>query len=144
MSFNVLVAYDRSDLSRKAVEEAKEQIKLAEDAVVHIVTVISNGGPTVNATLARSFMNDLAKEARPAIESIRKELEEGGIKCKTDILLDYTFRNPASQLIDYAKENEIELIVLGSRGLGGVGRFFLGSVSSQVVHQAHCKVLVVK
>lgn len=58
--------------------------------------------------------------------------------------MDYTFRNPASQLIDYAKENEIELIVLGSRGLGGVGRFFLGSVSSQIVHQAECKVLVVK
>ncbi|MCT1902791.1 universal stress protein [Oceanobacillus sojae] len=144
MSFNILVAYDGSDLSRKAVEEAKKQVKLAEDAVLHVVTVISNGGPTVNVALARSFMNDLAEEARPAIESIREELEGAGIACKADILMDYTFRNPASQLIDYAKENEIELIVLGSRGLGGVGRFFLGSVSSQIVHQAQCKVLVVK
>ncbi|GGP14927.1 universal stress protein [Oceanobacillus neutriphilus] len=144
MSFNILVAYDGSDLSRKAVEEAKKQVELAEKAVLHVVTVISNGGPTVNVALARSFMNDLAEEARPAIESFREELEETGIKCKTDILMDYTFRNPASQLIDYAKENEVELIVLGSRGLGGVGRFFLGSVSSQIVHQAQCKVLVVK
>lgn len=144
MSFNILVAYDGSDLSRKAVEEAKKQVKLAEDAVLYVVTVISNGGPTVNVALARSFMNDLAEEARPAIESIREELEGAGIACKANILMDYTFRNPASQLIDYAKENEIELIVLGSRGLGGVGRFFLGSVSSQIVHQAQCKVLVVK
>ncbi|WP_080875408.1 universal stress protein [Oceanobacillus timonensis] len=144
MSFNILVAYDGSDLSKKAVEEAKNQTKLAEDAVIHVATVISNGGPTMNAALARSFMNDLADEARPPIEKVREEMKQEGIDSKAEILMDYTFRNPGAQLIDYAKEKDIDLIVLGSRGLGGVGRFILGSVSSQVVHQAPCKVLIVK
>ncbi|CEI82447.1 Universal stress protein F [Oceanobacillus oncorhynchi] len=144
MSMNILVAYDGSDLSKKAVEEAKEQVKLAEDAIVHVVTVISNGGPTVNAALARAFMDDLAEEARPAIHEIYKDLEADGIACETEVLIDYSFRNPGSKVIEYAKEKEIDLIVLGSRGLGGVGRFLLGSVSTQIVHQSACKVLVVK
>ncbi|MFD1065187.1 universal stress protein [Oceanobacillus locisalsi] len=144
MRTDILVAYDGSDLSKKAVEEAKKQTKLAEEAVLHVVTIISNSGPTVNAALARSFMNDLAEEVRPAVDSVQEELEQEGIACKTDILMDYSFRNPGAQLIDYAKEKDIDLMVLGSRGLGGVGRLILGSVSSQVVHQAPCKVMIVK
>ncbi|WP_066195266.1 universal stress protein [Gracilibacillus timonensis] len=144
MTTNILVAYDSSELSEKAVEEAKRQAQLVENAVIHVVTVVSHGGPTTNAMLARSFMNDLAEEARPGLERIQNELEKEGLPCTSDVLLDYSFRNPGSKLVEYADENQIELIVLGSRGLGGVGKFLLGSVSSQIVQQAKCKVLILK
>ncbi|NBJ69237.1 MULTISPECIES: universal stress protein [Clostridia] len=144
MAENILVAYDGSELSRKAVEEAKKQAKLVKDAVVYAVTVITHAGPTANAALARSFMGDMAEEIRPSMERIREEFEAEGINCKAEVLLDYSFRNPSSQIVEYAKENQIDLIILGSRGLGGVGRFLLGSVSSQIVQRAECKVLVVK
>lgn len=144
MSVRILVAYDGSELSRKAVEEAKKQSKLYEDAVVHAVTVITHGGPTTNIALARSFMREMAEEVRPSMEKIREELEEDGVHCTTQILVDDSFRNPGAQIIDYAKENGVELIVLGSRGLGGVGRLLLGSVSGQIVQHAECKVLIVK
>lgn len=98
----------------------------------------------MNAALARTFMNDLAEEARPAIQEVYNDLEADGITCETEVLIDYSFRNPGYKVIEYAKEKEIDLIVIGSRGLGGVGRLLLGSVSTQIVHQAACKVLVVK
>jgi nucleotide-binding universal stress UspA family protein len=50
----------------------------------------------------------------------------------------------ASQLIDYAGENEIDLIVAGSRGLSRVQSWLLGSVSRKLVHYAGCSVMIVK
>lgn len=143
MSETILVAYDGSELSKKAVEEAKQQAKYS-NANVHAVTVVTHAGPTTNAVLARSFMSDMAEDLRPIMEQIKQEFDKEGINCKVEVLVDYSFRNPGVQLLEYAKENKIDLIVLGSRGLGNVGRLFLGSVSNQIVQRAECRVLIVK
>lgn len=47
-------------------------------------------------------------------------------------------------ILKYAKENAIDIIVIGSRGLGGIREFVLGSVSHNVVQSARIPVLVVK
>jgi nucleotide-binding universal stress UspA family protein len=52
--------------------------------------------------------------------------------------------NPAEEIIRLASIYEADLIVLGSRGLTGVNRILKGSVSSQVVSEAPCTVMVVK
>jgi nucleotide-binding universal stress UspA family protein len=51
---------------------------------------------------------------------------------------------PASQIIDFAQENAIELIVIPSHGRTGLSRFFLGSVAEKVIRFAHCPVLVLR
>jgi nucleotide-binding universal stress UspA family protein len=143
MSENILVAYDGSELSKKAMEEAKKQAKFS-NANVHAVTVVTHAGPTTNAILARSFMSDMAEDLRPIMERIQQDFVKERINCKAEVLVDYSFRNPSVQLLEYANENKIDLIILGSRGLGNVGRFFLGSVSNQIVQRAECRVLIVK
>jgi nucleotide-binding universal stress UspA family protein len=50
--------------------------------------------------------------------------------------------SPATALLDAAKD--ADLVIVGSRGHGGLASILLGSVSSQVVHHAHCPVLVVR
>jgi nucleotide-binding universal stress UspA family protein len=51
--------------------------------------------------------------------------------------------DPAGALLDYANNNQVDHIVIGSRGLSSLRRY-LGSVSSRVVAQAQCTVTVVK
>lgn len=51
---------------------------------------------------------------------------------------------PADELLDYAEANEINLIVIGSRGLSGLKKLVLGSVSQKVVNNAECSVFIVK
>ena len=51
---------------------------------------------------------------------------------------------PAEAIVDAARSEQVDLVVVGSHGRGGVGRFFIGSVSDHVVRHAHCPVLVVR
>lgn len=52
--------------------------------------------------------------------------------------------SPAVVILDFAKSNDMDLIIMGSRGLGVVKGVLLGSVSQYVVEQSECPVLVVK
>jgi nucleotide-binding universal stress UspA family protein len=52
--------------------------------------------------------------------------------------------DPAEVLIDVANEQNADLIVVGSRGLAGIKRFLLGSVSNKVSHHASCSVMIVR
>jgi nucleotide-binding universal stress UspA family protein len=54
------------------------------------------------------------------------------------------FGIPETTIIDLAEELGAGLIVMGSRGLGGVRRALLGSISDSVVRHAHCPVMVVR
>ena len=51
---------------------------------------------------------------------------------------------PADKIVEIAKEEDFDLIVIGSRGLGGIKEFFLGSVSDRIADHASCPVLIVK
>jgi nucleotide-binding universal stress UspA family protein len=51
---------------------------------------------------------------------------------------------PADEIIAVAKQKQADLIVMGAKGLGAVGRFILGSVSTRVAQQSPCSVLVVR
>ena len=51
---------------------------------------------------------------------------------------------PAAEIVELAEELEVGLVVVGSRGLGGIRRALMGSVSDSVVRHAHCPVLVVR
>ena len=54
------------------------------------------------------------------------------------------YGDPKSDIVNFVKQNKDDLIVMGSRGLGGVKEAFLGSVSNVIIHKSHVPVLVVK
>ena len=64
---------------------------------------------------------------------------EGDAKRREEIRSAVVLGDPAEKIIQFAKENGIDMIVIGSRGLGGVKRSLLGSVSSEVHDLAECK-----
>ncbi len=121
----ILVCYDASMQSRKALAEA---ISIAKhfSGFIKVVNVYEKGKK---------------KEAEMTISEAKQILEKEDVTCDVSLVLS---SNPAKVLGLIAKQENFGLIVIGNRGLGSKLSFLLGSVSRQVVADAHCNVLVVK
>jgi len=76
------------------------------------------------------------------VEKIRKMARKKNIKVKTDVIVGIS--SVVKEIVDYAHNNKIDMIVVGSRGLSGFKKMLLGSVASGVVTYADCLVLVAK
>lgn len=74
----------------------------------------------------------------PALEAARAALGSGWREVRTEVRRG----NPAEEILEAAVAEATDLIVVGSRGLGAVARFFLGSVAERVARHAPCPVLV--
>lgn len=121
----ILVGIDGSEHSKGALIEA---LKVAKkfSAFVKVINVYEQG---------------MDKEAKKVLEEAEQHLKKEKIEHSLESILG---SNPSRALINIAKHEDFDLIVVGSRGLGSVESFLLGSVSRQVVSKAHCDVLVVK
>jgi nucleotide-binding universal stress UspA family protein len=121
----ILVGYDGSMQSKKALKEA---ITIAKhfSGFIKVVNVYEKGKK---------------KEAEAAILEAEQSLEQE--KVAHDSLLALG-SNPAETLVIMAKQENFELIAVGSRGLGCKVSILVGSVSKQVVSNAYCNVLVIK
>ncbi|SHF75331.1 universal stress protein [Ornithinibacillus halophilus] len=139
----ILVAYDGSDLSKKALNKAKAQIKFEPDTELHVVTIVPNTGPTTNAAIAHSIQMELAEDFKEELKAIRENSEDS-MNIRTSVIIDNYHWNAGMKLCQYAEEHNIDEIIVGSRGLGGMKKFFLGSVSNHILHHADCEILIVK
>jgi nucleotide-binding universal stress UspA family protein len=79
-------------------------------------------------------------EGRALLDQVVKKLESYGIEATAVLLRG----DDASEIIEYVKANQVNLIVAGSRGLSPMKRLLLGSLSRKLVHYAGCSVLIVK
>ena len=80
------------------------------------------------------------EEQRKLLFDARDVLEKGGIQSTGYAPVG----DPAERILETAKAFGAELIVMGARSLGTVERFALGSVSTKVMHDADCDILIVK
>lgn len=140
---NILVAYDGSEKSQQALKRAIELVQQMNEACsLHLVKVWSR--PILHDSYAMysysRLIEDLEKDAQSTLAEAEKLTEDIGDR-RTGVVLE---GHPAEQIVEYANQNEIDLIVIGNRGLGGIKKIFLGSVSQRVVQEATCEVLIVK
>ena len=73
---------------------------------------------------------------------IKEKCKENNVKVTTEVINNT--RSVAAEVVDYAESNNIDLIVVGTRGRSGFKKLLLGSVASAVITYAHCPVMVVK
>lgn len=83
---------------------------------------------------------ELKDTGRSIVEHDAKRLRKAGFRTEEVPRVG----NPADEIITYAEQREVDLIVSGARGLGAVARFFLGSTSTKILHHSHCSVLIVR
>ena len=77
-----------------------------------------------------------------AFNKIKEKCKENNVKVTTEVINNT--RSVAAEVVDYAESNNIDLIVVGTRGRSGFKKLLLGSVASGIVTYAHCPVMVVK
>lgn len=138
----ILVPMDGSDQSMAAADKA---IKLAKRDKAEIIILYVLQLPTV-AHYTPSMLNDVIQGGRNEAEkwfgSMKSQAENNGIKVETKIA--ESVGSPTSIIVDYAKKEKIDLIVMGTRGKTKLKKIILGSVSSGVVTYAPCSVMVVR
>lgn len=139
----VMIAVDLShgvdELAATLREQAGRILKMEPDARIAFVTVLK--------TALLSVESDVNEEGRNAYVQRLVELKDWArpLVSRHDVVSYHVLEalDAAAALIDYAKHNTVDHIVLGARGSSTVRRY-LGSVSSQIVAQAPCTVTVVR
>jgi nucleotide-binding universal stress UspA family protein len=137
----ILVAIDGSDASMDTADYAISLSKEYNNAELYALHVIRADVDLFGPHETSEFMTTMRNEGEKYLNKVRLKANEKNIQIKTEII---SSTNIAGGIVDYAKENKIDLIVIGTRGRTGFKKLLLGSVASHVVTYAHCPVLVVK
>jgi universal stress protein A len=137
----ILVPTDFSDESRAALAygAALAETFSASLHVLHVLQAIVT--PEAVPVQYESRQLEAAVEAT-AWEELR-ELLAGDEYARLQATLAIEWGTPASEIIRYAREHEIDLIVMGTHGRGGLKRLILGSVAESAVRGAPCPVLTI-
>jgi nucleotide-binding universal stress UspA family protein len=133
----ILVATDGSANAQYAVDQAAElahscDAKLVVAYVRHAPLPLL-GEPVYQRSLSREL-----READESTAAAAAKAREAGVEAEIEIVEG----NPATRILELARARDVDLIVVGSRGLGTVAGALLGSVSKAVVHHADRPVLV--
>ena len=138
---SIVVGSDGSPSAEAAVRRAVEIAK-GSGAVVHLVTAYPDV-PAYSEPISSSAKRDpinLHEVAESVLARAASELASQGVEVET-----YAQEgDPANVIIEVAKEQNADLIVVGARGLTALQRFLLGSVSSKLSHHAPCSVMIVR
>lgn len=138
----ILVAYDGSDLGKRALRKAIELAKT--DSSIEIITIHAvELPPAVTAYAAYSYVDELNK-AREYGENVIKEAKEtlSAVPNRSRTLV--IEGRPEQIILEQSKELNCDMVIMGSRGLSALKELFLGSVSHYVVQHSAVPVLVVK
>ena len=130
MMKNILVPVDGSEGADRAIEKAVMLAKLC-NAKVNFLYVANINQLAINAVLSDAILDSVTKAGNVILERAMEMVPEGVEK---ESFSDTG--SPAVVVLDFAESNNIDLIVMGSRGLGVVKGVLLGSVSQYVVEQA--------
>jgi len=137
----ILVPTDGSTETRRAVQHA---VELAADqgATVYAVYVVNTASfASIGTEATADGVSDLlVEEGDAAIDDVADLAAEHDVPVER-VLLDGT---PSREIVRYAEENDIDLVVMGTHGRGGIDRLLLGSVAEKVVRASHVPVLTVR
>ena len=142
----ILVAVDGSNPSLNASTYAIELAKRndAQLIVLNIVCPAPYSQFEYDNIRRMEEIERIDKEdaQRQIVDRVKQKATEKNVNVKTDVLFKFT--SVVKEIVEYAEEMKVDMIVIGSRGMTGFKKLLLGSVASGVVTYSHCPVLVVK
>jgi nucleotide-binding universal stress UspA family protein len=139
---HILVPYDGSSQSNKALEKAIQFVK-ADPAIHLTVAHVINLQPLVVADMTlvqpEGYREKVKEQGNELLDKIKQRLE--GLPNTNAVVLA---GSPAEAIVQYSDNSDCDLIIMGSRGLSTIREFMVGSVSHNVVQHAHIPVLIMK
>ena len=145
---SVLVGMDGSEDSFQAVRFLRS-LALPRQTKVRLLSVVerlrypTTAPQALHGQLVR-MLKELEAERRGELDKVL-ERAAAELDDKITRVTRYTpTGNPAEEIVATANDFDTDLVVVGARGLGGMARVLLGSVSEKVLHHARCPVLIVK
>lgn len=139
----ILLAYDGSENAKRALARAISLSKDSDDelTIVYFVDLVAFQTFAAKHLLAE-LRYKMVDDAEKLVADAALTAKQAGVTVvRTSVMQN---RDPADAILSVAVEKAIDLIVVGRRGVKGVERFLLGSVSSRIVEHSKCDVLVVK
>ena len=141
----ILLGYDGSECSEQMLADlnyaglpAQADVLVMSVAEHWLAPPTSLGGVDVHFTEAPDEAAETLMMAQQAQALLRFQFPEWDVKTEA------VWGMPASKLVEKADDWKPDLIIVGSHGRSAIGRFFLGSVSQKVVHEAHCSVRIAR
>jgi len=146
----ILVGVDGSDYSMKAVRlgilfSKKYGARLYIVHAIDFPGFLAFSDPSMSRTVEstiNSLKSKAEKKAEELLSNVSSLASKENVKFEAQVIDESS--SVSGSLIDYAENNNIDLILVGSRGLGGFKRMLVGSVSQEIVNHAHCSVIVLK
>src|SRR5487761_2025385 len=149
---NILVPFDGSEYSKRAMDEAIEMSKKL-GSKLHILTAVTVSAVRppgiILSGMARGKGATKTAEnfVKKAVDEANRMMLENVEYCKrkgVDAIYKVTAESPAKAILDYAKKTDSDLIMMGSQGLRGIEKIkVLGSVSRYVLENSSCPVVIV-
>ena len=152
----ILVPYDGSKHAEKALNKAVNLAKLIKGSKIIILNVIEEiltpplvfptrirhfktGEDTTLSTYFRDLQTDMRYKMTNTLEKIKQKYENS-VKIRTVVLVG----SAEDKIVEYANRQNVDLIVMGSKGLKGISRLLMGSVSRHVSEKVKCSVMIVR
>ena len=134
----ILVPVDGSKYSNRALVHACNLAK-KYDSRISLIHVIDDARVIVFIS-RKDYLNELRNFGKKVLEKATRITEKREVKSE-QVMKE---GKPAEQILNFLKKEKYDLIVIGNKGLGSIDRFFMGSVSTKLVNNSQCPVLVVK
>lgn len=138
---NIVIATDGSENTQRAISYGIDIAKLS-GATVHALYVV-NTSPVISDSWTvgkESIYEIIRSEGEKAVSEVKKIGEASGVEVREVVLDGY----PGNEIIDFAENNNIDLIVMGTLGKTGLDRLLIGSVAEKVVRGSKVPVMVVR
>lgn len=142
MGERILVPFDGSLLSHRALERAVTEHSDAEITILHVVDPLYAiyEAETEGLPGARRWQEEMEERAEELCAEAEKEVAEYECVATTAIRTG----RPAHEILEYARDHKIEHIIMGSHGRSGASRLVLGSGAERVMRQSPVPVTIVR
>lgn len=136
---NILLAWDGSEHSTRAVDKAIEIAKCDTESKV-VVVYVADTSKAKSEVLQNWNSIDITGTKEQRLRNIEDKVKKAEIQYEIKMLQG----EPGPAIVEYTNKNRFDVVVVGSRGLNALQEMVLGSVSHKVAKRANCPVLIVK
>jgi len=137
---NVAIAYDFSEIADALIEYAKEFLKPfgAKITLIHVEEEIDL---PILKKLGINIIPQIREKKEEKLSELKRKFEEIGLPCEVVYIEE---RDPAEGIIEVLQQKNFDMVMVANKGLSGLKRILMGSVSLEVLRKAHIPVFVYK